>query len=214
MEATIQGIQVRGTAEEIGALLRTYVPPTTAASEQPRPIGHGSQVHDAKGTVNLSVAKHYDRHLPLPAVTQYLRAMPYLTSSSLAFTAADAFSAPKRKSPSTGTFEVASVQYWPKSAPAGLLQSPSADDGTTGQKLTVSSTNRALDAITRQITEYRPRLFSFHCRVGPTDVHHDVSAGTPKEAIESHDAANPRHRFVNAAEVRVGERREAPVLLA
>ncbi|MDE2040534.1 MAG: hypothetical protein KGO96_13145 [Elusimicrobia bacterium] len=42
-------------------------------------IGHGSQVHDAKGTVNLSVAKHYDRHLPLPAVTQYLRAMPYLS---------------------------------------------------------------------------------------------------------------------------------------
>ncbi|MDG6910525.1 MAG: hypothetical protein JRN08_09170 [Nitrososphaerota archaeon] len=42
-------------------------------------IGHGGQVRDSKGTVNLSVAKHYDRHLPLPAVRQYLEAMPYLS---------------------------------------------------------------------------------------------------------------------------------------
>ena len=42
-------------------------------------IGHGGQVRDHRGTVNLSVAKHYDRKLPLPAINQYLLAMPYLS---------------------------------------------------------------------------------------------------------------------------------------
>ena len=38
-------------------------------------MGHGAKV----GTVDLGVSKHYDRHLPRPAVEQYLRAMPFLS---------------------------------------------------------------------------------------------------------------------------------------
>ena len=42
-------------------------------------MGHKGQVHSPGGTVDLGVARHYDRHLPLPAVEQYLKAMPYLS---------------------------------------------------------------------------------------------------------------------------------------
>lgn len=42
-------------------------------------IGHGSRVVDQRGSVDLGVARHYDRHLPLKAVEQYLAAMPYLS---------------------------------------------------------------------------------------------------------------------------------------
>jgi hypothetical protein len=42
-------------------------------------IGHDTQVAESRGKVNLAVSRHYDRGLPLKAVEQYIRAMPFLS---------------------------------------------------------------------------------------------------------------------------------------
>jgi hypothetical protein len=203
LRTTISGIEVEGTAEELGVLLRNYLKPTTTAA--PAPVAASST------------------GLTCPACGQ----SGFKTQSTVRMHAShmkdEAHKKVGKEETSTGTntcnecgrsFKKVQALHHHQSAVGHARREISSAAGSSSAPTgfsrveEIEESNRTLDSITEAMIREKisltapqvDRHFTFVCMVGPTEVRHEINALTPTAAIADHDRSHPNHRFVTAYE--------------
>ncbi len=171
MRTNISGIEVEGTPEEIGTLLRSYLAKQTGgAVSVAKPSRNGTRMacdqcgkdFKTKDSLNHHVRKqHGGRTAKGPT-----------------------------SCPDCGkTFSTTQGMKHHQTVTHGTRREISSAAGPSSNIPDISTTDKH---------------YVFVCKVGPTEVRHEVSGKDPSDAIATHDRDHPNHRFVTALNKKEG----------
>jgi uncharacterized C2H2 Zn-finger protein len=220
LKANISGIEVEGTAEEIGVLLRNYLKPTltTTTAPAPSPASVSGLTCPACGmggfktpaTVRMHVAHMRDEaHKKVREKDSYRHfgegAIGGLTCSKCGKAFQSSNSRWHHENRAHGVKPPKGPQDCPDCGTTfrskqGMEHHRTAIHGTRHEASSAAGSSSASDTSDNPTADEPQTIkhYIFVCKVGPTEVRHEVSGKTPNDAIKAHDEANPNHRFLTA----------------
>lgn len=200
MRANISGIEVEGTAEELGVLFRNYLTPntpnvsntfitsttpTTSATSGLTCPACGMGGFRTQATVRMHVSHMKDEaHRKARGKKEVQRDLPCAACGNL-------FGSKRALGIHIG--QLAKQRDKAHVEEKARRDNSSAAEPSSESDITIEPTPVPDPGETMSIKHY-----VFVCKVGPTEVRHPVDGTSPSSAIEAHDKANPNHRFVTA----------------